>query len=78
MNGMPYWYDTATAVTKSDSTVLNFRALYIGGNGNVAIMPAGGGDAVTFTGVVAGSILPVAGSKVMSTNTTATGIVALT
>lgn len=66
------------AVTASDSTVLPVtRALWIGGAGNVAVVFADGGSAVTLTGATAGSILPVKVTKVMSTNTTATSIVAL-
>lgn len=67
----------AAAVTPSDSTPVNCRALYIGVAGNVAVVPARGGSAVTFVGVQAGTTLPVQCSKVMSTNTTATNIVAL-
>jgi hypothetical protein len=68
---------TLTAVTKSDSTVLNFQALWIGGAGNVAIKTSEAADAVTIVGVPAGTILPISGGLVMSTNTTATNIVAL-
>jgi hypothetical protein len=65
------------AVTKSDSTVLSFQAVYVGGAGDVAISPSEGdsGDAVTFAGLAAGTILPVKGRRVMSTNTTATNLV---
>ena len=66
----------AVAVTPSDSTVLDCRALYIGTTGNVAIMPLGSTTAVTFNAVPVGWF-PVACSKVMSTNTTASTIVAL-
>lgn len=69
------------AVTPSDSTILvKTRALWIGGAGNVAVVFADagtGGSAVTLTGATAGSIIPVSAIKVMSTNTTATNIVAL-
>lgn len=69
-------YDAAT-VTASDSTHLgNVRSLFIGGDGNVAVTTAKG-TTLTFTGVVAGSILPVMVTKVLSTGTTATNIVAL-
>ena len=67
----------AVAVTKSDSTVLNAtRAIYIGGSGDVAVTMAGGGN-VTFSTLAAGTILPVRVTKVLSTGTTATNIVAL-
>lgn len=68
----------ATAVTPSDSTVLTgVRGLYVGSDGNVAVIMVGDSSAVTFVGVKAGSVLPLRVSKVMSTNTTATDIVAL-
>lgn len=63
------------AVTKSDSTVLQFRAIYVGGAGDVAIKHTEGGSAVTYVGVPAGSILPVSGVRVMSAGTTATNMV---
>lgn len=67
----------ASAVTKSDSTVVNCRALYVGGTGDVAVIPYGQTGAVTFPAVPAGTILPIACAKIMSTNTTATNMVAL-
>lgn len=68
----------ATAVTPSDSTTLNLcRAIYVGGAGNVALVLAEDTAAVTFVNVAAGTLLPLATLKVMSTNTTATNIVAL-
>jgi len=63
------------AVTKSDSTVLQFRAIYVGGAGDVAIRHTEGGSVVTYVGVPAGTILPVSGVRVMSTGTTATNMV---
>lgn len=70
-------YTRAIAVTPSNSTVVACRALYIGGAGNVAVTTEAGGTAVTFTAPPVGSIIPVAAYNVMSTNTTATLIVAL-
>lgn len=69
----------AFAVTPSDSTILGgVRALFVGTGGNVAVVTPGRTTAVTFANVGDGTILPVRCSKVMSTNTTASGIVALT
>lgn len=62
-------------VTKSDTTVLEFKAIYVGGAGDVAIQHTLGGTAVTYPSVPAGTILPVQGVRVMSTNTTATSMV---
>lgn len=61
------------AVTKSDSTALQFKALFVGGAGNVTIKHSPDGADVTYTGVLAGTILPVAGVRVMAA-TTATSI----
>lgn len=67
----------AVAVTKSDSTVLSTtRALYVGGAGDVAVTMRDG-SVVTFSAVPAGTFLPLRVTKVMSTNTTATLILAL-
>lgn len=69
-------YDAAS-VTTSDTTRLGgVRALYIGGAGDVKITTEGGTD-VTFTGIAAGSILPIRATRVYATGTTATDIIAL-
>ena len=67
----------AAAVTLSDSAILeNTRALYIGGAGNLKVTMVEGGD-VTFSGLNAGTILPIQVTKAYSTGSTATNIVAL-
>lgn len=67
----------ATAVTLSDATVLPpTRALYIGGAGNLKVTMAYGTE-VTFSGLNAGSILPIQVTKCWSTGSTAASIVAL-
>jgi len=63
------------AVTPSDSTILQFKRLYIGGAGAVSVKAGPGTAAVTFAAAPAGSVLDVVGAYVMSTNTTATNIV---
>ena len=50
--------------------------LYIGGAGNLRVLTAGGDD-VTFTGVLAGSYLPVQVQRVFATGTSATNIIAI-
>lgn len=67
------------AVTPNDSTDLTYstcRAIYVGGAGNIALVD-GAGTTVTFTGVTAGSILPVQTARINATGTTATSLVAL-
>lgn len=66
----------SVAVTKSDDTVYKFKSLFVGGAGNVTIKHDESGSAVTYTGVIAGQILPVRGVRVMAA-TTATNIVAM-
>lgn len=53
-----------------------YRALYVGGSGDVKVVTVGG-STVTFTAVPAGTILPVACVRVFSANTTATGLVGM-
>lgn len=69
----------AAAVTPADGANLAnpAMALYVGGAGNVKVDTVGGQTGVTFTGVTAGSVLPIQVTKVYATGTTATTIVAL-
>lgn len=70
------------AVTPSDTTDLALgsrgypRCLYVGVTGNVAVIALGDDSAVTLSNVPVGWF-PIAVKKVMSTNTTASSIVAL-
>lgn len=70
---------SAAAVTPHNTNALSAtsRALYIGGAGDIKIDLADSGSAITFVGVPAGTILPVQATRVYSTGTTATSIVAL-
>lgn len=52
------------------------RAFYIGGAGNLAVTTEEGQD-VTFSGLTAGSILPVQATAALNSGTTATDVVAL-
>lgn len=64
------------AVTPNDATIVGARALYIGTTGNVALKADANATAVTFSNVPVG-IFSVGAYIVMSTNTTASNIVAL-
>jgi hypothetical protein len=67
------------AVTPSDSTDLTYstcRAIYVGGDGNISLVD-GNGATIVFSGVTAGSILPVQTARINATGTTATSIIAL-
>lgn len=66
------------AITTSDSTDYSddpFRAVWVGGAGNIAVIAENDTAAVTISGVQAGTLLPISVTKIMSTNTTATLIV---
>jgi hypothetical protein len=78
IEGMTSPANDAAAVTPSDTAPLVYvsRALYVGGAGNLVVTMQGGGN-VTFTGVPAGTVLPIRCSHVLSTSTTATSIVNL-
>lgn len=67
----------AEVVSPSDSTNLArvSRGIWVGGAGNVAAVMLGG-DVVTITGVPAGTLLPIRVTRINSTNTTATNMVA--
>lgn len=71
----------AAAVTPSDSTVINARALYVGSAGNLTVDMLGnaqsaGATDVAFLNVAAGTLLPISVRRVKAA-TTATNIVAL-
>lgn len=68
----------AEPVTPSDANDLQYasRALWVGGAGNISLITLSGAT-VTFTGITAGSLLPIRATRVRSTGTTATSILAL-
>ena len=76
--------ERAAVVTPSDTVNIpavtggtnNGCVLYVGGAGNLRVLTVGGDD-VLFPNIQAGSFIPVQVLRVYSTNTTATGIVAL-
>lgn len=67
----------AEAVTPSDSADLTrlTRALWVGGTGNISVVMEGG-QTVTIEDIPAGTWMPIRVSRVRSTSTTATKIVA--
>lgn len=66
----------AQPVTPSDTAGNTFDSLYVGGAGDVAVDTADG-TTVTFSGVVAGTVLPIRVTRVWATGTTATLILGL-
>ncbi len=80
----------AKAVAKSDTVDIDFdgqspatRALYIGSAGDISVEMAGEQGSsqpettVVFVGVLTGTLLPIAVTRVNSTGTTASSIVAV-
>jgi hypothetical protein len=75
-NDLPYEY--AAALTKSDSTTFTAtRALYVSGTGDVAVAMSGDAATAIFKAVPAGTILKVRATKLLSTGTSATDVIAL-
>lgn len=73
----PTAFDGA-AITPSDTVDLPApaRAIYVGGAGNISLITLKG-TTLTFQGLLAGQILPVAAARVRATGTTATNLIAL-
>jgi hypothetical protein len=76
-------YTGALAITKSDDDDIEHpepetstRAIWVGGAGNLKVDLVSG-STVTFTSVPAGTELKIQATKVYSTDTTATNMVAL-
>lgn len=65
-------------VTPSDGTDLDYvtRAVFVGTGGNLEVHMAGNDATVVIPGVPDGAFLPISVSRILSSNTTATGIVA--
>ncbi len=72
----PYY---AEALTPSDVDDWSQPVMiYVGGAGDVRVLPWGAANPVTFAAMSSGSMLPVCARRVYATGTTATGIVAVT
>lgn len=68
----------AFAIAPADGADLaqTVRAIYVGGAGDISLVTKGG-TTLTFTGLQAGSILPVRAARVRLTSTTATGLIGM-
>lgn len=66
----------AYAVTPSDTADNTYAYFYVGGAGDVTVVPStSGATAVTLKAVPVGATIYLKVSKIMATNTTATNIV---
>ena len=70
---------SAFAITPHDSNALTnvVRGIYVGGAGDIKVNMAGTGTAVVFTGVPAGTLLPIRATLVYATDTDATSLVGI-
>lgn len=66
----------ATAITPNDDADLTYvtRALYVGGDGNVTGITAGG-ETITVVGLLAGMLYPFRFVRIKATGTSATNLV---
>jgi hypothetical protein len=71
-------YDHAALISKDDANDLATvaTAIFVGGAGNIKVTTYGG-ETLLLTGLIAGQVLPLRVTRVWSTTTTATNIVAL-
>lgn len=71
--------ENAVAITPHDSNDLanSSRGVYVGVSGDVKVDMVGTGTAVVFTALAAGVIHPLRVTRIYSTDTTATNIVAV-
>ena len=77
VKNVPMFPTKHKSLTPSDSTVFDYpTAILVLNTGNVAVADEDG-VVVTYTGVPAFTVLPVTCSKLMATNTTATGFIGL-
>ena len=69
----------AFAITPHASTELTVytRGIYVGGAGNINMTLVDDSAAVSFVGVLAGTVIPVRAKLVLVTGTTATNLVGL-
>ena len=68
---------SAKSITPSDTDEFPVtRAIYVGSAGDIVVV-MGDGTQLTFAGAVAGSVLPIRVKKVLSTDTTASSLIAL-
>lgn len=71
-------YSSYATITPSSATLVNCRAIYVGGAGNVVVAAKLGGTLVTFTAPPVGTILPIELNEgIVDATTTATLLVAL-
>ena len=80
LNAVAVTPSDSTDITKGDGDTVETRGLFVGTGGDISVEMAGdqGGDqTVVFKHVQSGTLLPIGVTRVNSTLTTATNIVAM-
>lgn len=80
VNSQPAYDAVAIDLTTADDPLTTrgiCDAVYVGGTGGTVVLVTRGNRTVTFTGLAAGSVLPVGAKSIVKVGTTATGLVAL-
>jgi hypothetical protein len=72
----PARYAASAVLSDTENLPVSGRGLYIGGNGDVVLKTVGGNN-VTFSNLVAGTILPICVMQIFSTGTTASNIIVM-
>jgi len=67
----------ALTLTTNTPLEVTTRGLYVGGGGDINVIMEGGATAVTFTGVLGGTILPIRIRQLNSGGTSASNILGL-
>jgi len=70
----------AFSITPSDTANLpgnTTGGIWVGGAGNITLLPVNGSAAITLTAVPAGTLLPIVAQKVFAGGTSATQLVGL-
>jgi hypothetical protein len=70
-------YRHANTVVTSDASAQKYKALYVGGAGNIKVLMVGDTANTTFNSVPAGTTLTINVQFVYATGTTATNLVGL-
>jgi hypothetical protein len=76
-------WEIITPDNNVDLSSRGFRSIFIGGPGDIAAIGigdttnGGAGTSITFRGLIAGQVLPVAPRKILATGTTATFIIGM-
>lgn len=67
----------ATAITTSDTNAVKYRAIYVGGTGDLAVQTLIDSANVVFKAVPVGTTIWIEAGLVLTTGTTATNLVGL-